>query len=102
MTLPTTSSAYSHTHEMALYLTNTFAPAVVPQPDEYLAKESARVYLEKLADRVSPGAKLLPFGWVLESSLVYWEEAGADLDAIIVQVHGQWVRTQELGLVGSL
>nr|CRX79198.1 hypothetical protein ls5931a1_00014 [Leucosporidium scottii] len=47
---------------MALYLTNTFAPAVVPQPDEYLAKESARVYLEKLAERVSPGAKLLPFG----------------------------------------
>lgn len=64
MALPTTSSAYSHTHEMALYLTNTFAPAVVPQPDEYLAKESARVYLEKLADRVSPGAKLLPFGSV--------------------------------------
>jgi hypothetical protein len=35
---------------------------VVPQPDEYLAKESARVYLEQLADRVSSGAKLLPFG----------------------------------------
>jgi hypothetical protein len=31
---------------------------------EYEAKESARQFLEGLAERVSPGAKLLPFGYV--------------------------------------
>lgn len=60
--MPPSTSSYSHTLEMAAYLTNTFAPAVVPQPEEYLAKESARKYLETLAERISPGAKLLPFG----------------------------------------
>lgn len=64
---PSSSSStglYSYTYELSHYLTSTFAPSVVPQPDEYLAKESARVYLEQLADRVSPGAKMLPFGSV--------------------------------------
>ncbi|SGY55378.1 BQ5605_C006g04012 [Microbotryum silenes-dioicae] len=31
-------------------------------PDEYNAKEQARIYLEKIAGEVSHGAKLLPFG----------------------------------------
>lgn len=50
---------------MTHYLESTFVPSVVPQPDEYHAKDQARQYLEKLADQVSPGAKLLPFGSVL-------------------------------------
>ncbi|GAA5869472.1 hypothetical protein JCM8547_001499 [Rhodosporidiobolus lusitaniae] len=53
---------YSNAPELTHYLQSSFVPSVVPQPDEYAAKEQARVYLEKLADQVSPGAKLLPFG----------------------------------------
>ncbi|GAA5856178.1 hypothetical protein JCM9279_000927 [Rhodotorula babjevae] len=54
--------AYHHARDLTHYLEATFVPSVVPQPDEYQAKELARQYLEKLAAQVSPGAKLLPFG----------------------------------------
>ncbi|KAK4052284.1 hypothetical protein OIO90_004365 [Microbotryomycetes sp. JL221] len=53
---------YTHTADLSTYLTTTFAPQVQPLAEEYMAKESARVFLEQLANRVSPGAKLLPFG----------------------------------------
>ncbi|GAA6037661.1 hypothetical protein JCM8097_002272 [Rhodosporidiobolus ruineniae] len=53
---------YSNAPELTHYLQASFVPSVVPQPDEYQAKEQARVYLEKLAEQVSPGARLLPFG----------------------------------------
>ncbi|BGP03296.1 hypothetical protein NBRC10513v2_007026 [Rhodotorula toruloides] len=56
------SGVYAHAPELTHYLQSTFVPSVVPQQDEYDAKEQARQYLEKLADQVSPGAKLLPFG----------------------------------------
>ncbi|TNY19058.1 hypothetical protein DMC30DRAFT_354500 [Rhodotorula diobovata] len=59
--------AYLHAPELTHYLQSTFVPSVVPQPEEYLAKEHARQYLEKLATQVSPGAKLLPFGSVSSS-----------------------------------
>ncbi|KAG0654967.1 hypothetical protein C6P46_001306 [Rhodotorula mucilaginosa] len=54
--------SYAHAPDLTHYLESTFVPSVVPQPDEYHAKDQARQYLEKLADQVSPGAKLLPFG----------------------------------------
>lgn len=57
--------SYAHAPDLTHYLESTFVPSVVPQPDEYHAKDQARQYLEKLADQVSPGAKLLPFGSVL-------------------------------------
>ncbi|GAA6007389.1 hypothetical protein JCM11491_004145 [Sporobolomyces phaffii] len=53
---------YHNAPVLSEYLEANFVPSVVPQPDEYAAKEHARQYLEKLADQVSPGAKLLPFG----------------------------------------
>ncbi|BGP35189.1 hypothetical protein JCM10296v2_007021 [Rhodotorula toruloides] len=56
------TGVYAHAPELTHYLQSTFVPSVVPQQDEYDAKEQARQYLEKLADQVSPGAKLLPFG----------------------------------------
>ncbi|GAA6058152.1 hypothetical protein JCM3770_001951 [Rhodotorula araucariae] len=56
------SAAYLHAPDLTHYLVASFVPSVVPQPEEYLAKEHARQYLEKLAHQVSPGAKLLPFG----------------------------------------
>ncbi|GAA6005322.1 uncharacterized protein JCM10292_005381 [Rhodotorula paludigena] len=54
--------SYHHAPALSHYLESSFVPSVVPQPDEYHAKEHARQYLEQLADQVSPGAKLLPFG----------------------------------------
>ncbi|GAA5917792.1 hypothetical protein JCM8208_002799 [Rhodotorula glutinis] len=59
---PRDSPAYLHARDLTHYLEATFVPSVVPQPDEYQAKELARQYLEQLAAQVSPGAKLLPFG----------------------------------------
>ncbi|BGP43292.1 hypothetical protein JCM10449v2_007323 [Rhodotorula kratochvilovae] len=56
------SPAYHHAPDLTHYLVASFVPSVVPQPEEYHAKEQARQYLEKLAHQVSPGAKLLPFG----------------------------------------
>ncbi|GAA5911140.1 hypothetical protein JCM5296_007500 [Sporobolomyces johnsonii] len=53
---------YVNAPDLSHYLEANFVPSVVPQPDEYQAKEQARQFLEKLADQVSPGAKLLPFG----------------------------------------
>ncbi|BGP19910.1 hypothetical protein JCM10213_008615 [Rhodosporidiobolus nylandii] len=53
---------YANAPELTHYLVASFVPSVVPQPDEYAAKEQARVFLEKLAEQVSPGARLLPFG----------------------------------------
>lgn len=58
------AGVHAHAPELTHYLQSTFVPSVVPQQDEYDAKEQARQYLEKLADQVSPGAKLLPFGCV--------------------------------------
>ncbi|SCV73090.1 BQ2448_7015 [Microbotryum intermedium] len=55
-------TSYVLAPELAHYLEHTLVPSVVPMPDEYDAKEQARIYLEKLADEVSHGAKLLPFG----------------------------------------
>jgi hypothetical protein len=54
------------------YLEANFVPSVVPQPDEYAAKEQARQYLEKLVERISPGAKLLPFGSVNATPTLSW------------------------------
>jgi len=54
--------SYSNAPILSEYLEANFVPSVVPQPDEYAAKEQARQYLEKLVERISPGAKLLPFG----------------------------------------
>lgn len=64
---PSTSftPTYAHSLDLANYLQSTFIPSVVPTPEEYEAKEAARQYLEKLAEQVSPGAKLLPFGCVV-------------------------------------
>ncbi|KAM0786095.1 hypothetical protein ACM66B_006906 [Microbotryomycetes sp. NB124-2] len=59
---PLQHMGYPHTSDLAHYLTVTFAPQVQPLADEYTAKESARVFLEQLAQQVSPGARLLPFG----------------------------------------
>ncbi|GAA5985246.1 hypothetical protein JCM11641_003648 [Rhodosporidiobolus odoratus] len=59
---PETPTNYSNAPELTHYLVASFVPSVVPQPEEYAAKEQARVYLEKLAEQVSPGARLLPFG----------------------------------------
>ncbi|GAA5888496.1 hypothetical protein JCM6882_008643, partial [Rhodosporidiobolus microsporus] len=53
---------YANAEGLTHYLQSSFVPSVVPQQDEYQAKEQARVYLEKLAEQVSPGARLLPFG----------------------------------------
>ncbi|GAA6020372.1 hypothetical protein JCM10207_002086 [Rhodosporidiobolus poonsookiae] len=53
---------YANAPELTDYLQASFVPSVVPQPEEYQAKEQARVFLEKLAEQVSPGARLLPFG----------------------------------------
>jgi hypothetical protein len=60
----TDSSHHSHELNIAGYLETVFCPAVEPTVEEYSAKEDARQYLEVLTDRVSPGAKLLPFGQV--------------------------------------
>ncbi|GAA6060895.1 hypothetical protein JCM10212_000178 [Sporobolomyces blumeae] len=59
---PNPDPVYLHAPVLTEYLEANFVPSVVPQPDEYQAKEQARQFLEKLADQVSPGAKLLPFG----------------------------------------
>ncbi|KAK4048449.1 hypothetical protein OIV83_004795 [Microbotryomycetes sp. JL201] len=59
---PMQHMGYPHTSDLAHYLTATFAPQVQPLADEYTAKESARVFLEQLAQQVAPGARLLPFG----------------------------------------
>ncbi|GAA5903222.1 uncharacterized protein JCM6883_002733 [Sporobolomyces salmoneus] len=53
---------YSNAPVLSEYLEANFVPSVVPQPEEYQAKEQARQYLEKLVQQISPGAKLLPFG----------------------------------------
>ncbi|KAI8452376.1 hypothetical protein BY996DRAFT_4584636 [Phakopsora pachyrhizi] len=51
-----------HTAELAAYITQVFLPSVLPTPEEYQVKEQTRQYLETLADKVSKGARLLPFG----------------------------------------
>ncbi|GAA5938480.1 hypothetical protein JCM1841_006107 [Sporobolomyces salmonicolor] len=60
--VPHPDPQYANAPDLSHYLEANFVPSVVPQPDEYQAKEQARQFLEKLADQVSPGAKLLPFG----------------------------------------
>ncbi|EGF99944.1 uncharacterized protein MELLADRAFT_112216 [Melampsora larici-populina 98AG31] len=51
-----------HTAQLAAYITQIFLPSVLPTAEEYQIKEQTRQYLETLADKVSPGARLLPFG----------------------------------------
>ena len=50
------------TRELSNVLSHTFIPSILPTPDEYHVKENARKFLEDLAQRINPGAKLLPFG----------------------------------------
>lgn len=79
-----------HTAELAAYITQIFLPSVLPTAEEYQVcivnylisfqrililfqainsqiKEQTRQYLETLADKVSPGARLLPFGSIGQS-----------------------------------
>lgn len=58
--LPRPSEAFAR--ELSDVLQHTFIPSILPTAEEYQIKESARKFLETLAERVSPGAKLLPFG----------------------------------------
>lgn len=58
--LPRPSETF--TRELSNVLQHTFIPSILPSAEEYQVKENARKYLEYLADRVTPGAKLLPFG----------------------------------------
>ncbi|KNZ62549.1 hypothetical protein VP01_1256g5 [Puccinia sorghi] len=51
-----------HMSDLATYITQVFLPSVLPTPEEYQIKEQTRQYLETLADRISKGARLLPFG----------------------------------------
>ena len=48
--------------ELTQVLVHSFIPSILPTPEEYQVKEAARKFLEGLAERVCPGAKLLPFG----------------------------------------
>ncbi|GAA97964.1 uncharacterized protein L969DRAFT_92111 [Mixia osmundae IAM 14324] len=60
---PTSSPSHANiTAELSAYLQSSFLPSVLPTADEYQMKEQTRIYLQTLANRVSPGAKLLPFG----------------------------------------
>ena len=103
---PAHHPAYLHARDLTHYLEATFVPSVVPQPDEYQAKELARQYLERLAAQVSPGAKLLPFGSVPPSpphpsrthSLHLAATAHTDSHTL-PQLDGQRFRPQELGQV---
>ena len=52
----------SFTRELSSVLQHSFLPSVMPTAEEYQIKEATRKFLEGLADKVSPGAKLLPFG----------------------------------------
>lgn len=58
--LPRPSETF--TRELSNVLQHTFIPSILPSAEEYKTKENARKYLEYLADRITPGAKLLPFG----------------------------------------
>ncbi|GAA5878104.1 hypothetical protein JCM16303_002847 [Sporobolomyces ruberrimus] len=59
---PNPDPTYQNAPVLSEYLEANFVPSVVPQPEEYAAKDQARQYLEKLVDQISPGAKLMPFG----------------------------------------
>lgn len=71
-TIPATSpSSHSHSHSGPHWerhtseLTNcivAFLSPILPTEEEYRIKEATRRQLERLANRVSPGAKLLAFG----------------------------------------
>jgi hypothetical protein len=58
--LPRPSEAFAR--ELSDVLQHTFIPSILPTAEEYQIKEGARKFLEGLAERVTPGAKLLPFG----------------------------------------
>lgn len=54
--------------QVSEYIQQIFLPTMEPDVDEYRVKETARRQLEALADRVSPGARLIPFGCVAAQS----------------------------------
>jgi terminal uridylyltransferase len=58
--LPRPSETF--TRQLSNVLQHAFLPSVLPTAEEYQIKENARKFLQDLADRISPGAKLLPFG----------------------------------------
>ena len=65
------STSHSFTTDLASYLEVQFIPNVKPTKEEYTIKETQRLFLQQLADTVSKGAKLLPFGYAtLPSSLL--------------------------------
>lgn len=63
----TKSRSHSFTTDLASYLEQQFIPNVKPTKEEYTIKETQRLFLQQLADTVSKGAILLPFGCVLVS-----------------------------------
>ncbi|EFP78921.2 uncharacterized protein PGTG_04877 [Puccinia graminis f. sp. tritici CRL 75-36-700-3] len=77
-----------HMADLATYITQVFLPSVLPTPEEYQIKEQTRQYLETLADRISKGARLLPFGSIAsglalrnsDMDLCYLAEPGNKID----------------------
>ncbi|POW04390.1 hypothetical protein PSTT_10418 [Puccinia striiformis] len=77
-----------HMADLAAYITQVFLPSVLPTPEEYQIKEQTRQYLETLADRISKGARLLPFGSIAsglalrnsDMDLCYLAEPGNKID----------------------
>ena len=57
------STSHSFTTDLSTYLELSFIPNVKPTKEEYTIKETQRLFLQQLADTVSKGAKLLPFGY---------------------------------------
>lgn len=56
--------------DLSVFLHQSFVPFIVPSDVEYHQKERARVYLERLTTTIYKGAKLLPFGSVVNHTMV--------------------------------
>lgn len=109
----------AHAQDFSEYLHNIFIPSVLPTHMEFQVKEKTRKYLEMLADKALPGARLIPFGstasglslrnsgedilrpsWLVNERAGKWRERGRG-EIRVTTIFLVWI-ADELCLGGSL